>query len=433
MAIPVAESHFNRAASAEQHDAVRPRLPAAFLDLLCQYARMERPRLVVDLGCGPGPSAAAWADRAERVIGVEPAAAMVDVARRRAPGPHVEVRQGFGDRTGVPDGAADIVTAVQALHWMEPRATLAEIARILRPGGVFAAADHEGPASVDWEVEAAEHRFIETAVRLRRELGLTYEWPEKWPKAGHLERLRYSGFAYVREVLLHGTEVGSAERRVWGAVSVMVEDIDEFYARGVTPSRSAWPRSVPRPGESSARAAAGSPAGGCGSASRRSAPAIRPTMRGRARAVSGGAAPVPLDAGAQVVERERFAEEGRRRELARPVRRVAGGGDDHDGRVRRREPAVGLGEGVAVHHRHVHVQQDHVGRCGAAGQEQVQRSGAVGGSQDLVPLVLQRHLDEVPDLGVVVDDQHPQGGAARTPGLCHRPNGGVHHGSLIQR
>src|SRR5205823_417569 len=118
--------------------AVRPHLPGAFLDLLCQYARIERPHLVVDLGCGPGLSTFAWTDRAARVIGVEPAAAMVDLARQRTPGSYVEVRHAFAHRTGIPDGAADIVTAVQSFHWMEPRATLAEVARILRPGGVFA-------------------------------------------------------------------------------------------------------------------------------------------------------------------------------------------------------------------------------------------------------------------------------------------------------
>src|SRR5207237_4990549 len=125
-------------------------------------------------------------------------------------------------------------TAVQAFHWMEPRATLTEIARILRPGGVFAAVDCDAP-SVDWEVEVAGLRFIETAVRLRQDLGLRYAWPEKWPKAEHLNRLRDSGhFAYTREVLLHGVEVGSAARWVQRGINVMVEDLEEFYARGVT-------------------------------------------------------------------------------------------------------------------------------------------------------------------------------------------------------
>jgi hypothetical protein len=36
------------------------------------------------------------------------------------------------------------------------------------------------------------------------------------------------------EVLLHGMEAGSAARWVQGAINWTVEDIDEFYARGVT-------------------------------------------------------------------------------------------------------------------------------------------------------------------------------------------------------
>lgn len=234
MTVSLSESHFSRAAFAEQYDAVRPRLPGAFLDLLCQYARTERPRLVVDLGCGTGLSTIPWAGRAVRAIGLEPADAMVDVARAHCSCLGVELRTGFGHQTGVADGAADIVTAVQAFHWMEPQATLAEVARILRPGGVFAAADCGSPA-VDWEVEAAGRRFIETATRMREELGLTYAWPDRWPKGGHLGRLRESGhFVFTREVLLHGTEMVSAERYVQQTINVAVEDLDEFYARGAT-------------------------------------------------------------------------------------------------------------------------------------------------------------------------------------------------------
>ena len=35
--------------------------------------------------------------------------------------------------------------AVQALHWMEPAPTFGEVARLLRPGGVFAALDCDWP------------------------------------------------------------------------------------------------------------------------------------------------------------------------------------------------------------------------------------------------------------------------------------------------
>jgi SAM-dependent methyltransferase len=41
-----------------------------------------------------------------------------------------------------------VVLAVQALHWMEPVSTFVEVARLLRPGGVFAALDCDWPPSV---------------------------------------------------------------------------------------------------------------------------------------------------------------------------------------------------------------------------------------------------------------------------------------------
>jgi len=45
--------------------------------------------------------------------------------------------------TDLPDGCADIVTCSQSLHWMVPESTFAEVARILRPGGVFATYDYD--------------------------------------------------------------------------------------------------------------------------------------------------------------------------------------------------------------------------------------------------------------------------------------------------
>ena len=57
---------------AAEYDAHRPHPPHALLDLLTQLARVERPRLVVDLGSGTGLSTLAWAERAEEVVGIEP-------------------------------------------------------------------------------------------------------------------------------------------------------------------------------------------------------------------------------------------------------------------------------------------------------------------------------------------------------------------------
>src|SRR5215472_13569831 len=132
---------------ASSYDRTRPAPPPALPDLLLQMIRLPRPALVVDLGSGTGLSTVMWAERAERVIGIEPNADMRDEALRKLatlPHPneaHIEYREGTAQQTGLPDGCADIVTAAQSFHWMEPKATLAEIARILRPGGLFAAYD----------------------------------------------------------------------------------------------------------------------------------------------------------------------------------------------------------------------------------------------------------------------------------------------------
>jgi trans-aconitate methyltransferase len=83
-AVPVdpelAASAFGRADFGAEYDAVRPRPPAVLVDVLCRYARVDRPRLVVDLGCGTGLSTAGWAARAARVVGVEPAPGMLSTA-----------------------------------------------------------------------------------------------------------------------------------------------------------------------------------------------------------------------------------------------------------------------------------------------------------------------------------------------------------------
>src|SRR5688572_927557 len=95
------------------------------------------PALVVDLGSGTGLSTAVWADRARRVIGIESLAPVRRAVEVRCALPHASFRDGSAKATGLSDGAADIVTCTQSLHWMEPTSTFTGVARILRPGGVF--------------------------------------------------------------------------------------------------------------------------------------------------------------------------------------------------------------------------------------------------------------------------------------------------------
>jgi len=142
---------------ASAYDRTRPTPPPALLDLLTQLSHTPHPALVVDLGSGTGLSTAIWGERAQQVIGIEPNADMRTQAVRKIEqhpsAAHITYREGVAQHTGLPDGCADIVTCAQALHWMEPTATLAEIARILRPGGLFAAYDYDWPPTLRWELE----------------------------------------------------------------------------------------------------------------------------------------------------------------------------------------------------------------------------------------------------------------------------------------
>ena len=210
-------SGYDRTGFAEGYDRHRPRPPAVLLETLCRYARVERPALVVDLGCGTGLSTRAWSGRAERVVGVEPNPAMLDAAGA-APG--VEFRQAFAQQTGLDDGCADIVTCSQSLHWMDPEPTLAEAARILRLGGVFAAYDYDWPPVIDPEVDEAYAAYQDRRAEMRERRGLQ-RGADRYLKSEHLERMRASGhFRFCREILLHSIEDGDADRVVGFAYSL---------------------------------------------------------------------------------------------------------------------------------------------------------------------------------------------------------------------
>ncbi len=204
---------------ADTYHRYRPTPPAALVDLLIQLGGSERPALVVDLGSGTGLSTTLWANRAAHVVGVEPNDDMRAVAAAFTTAPNVEYRAGFAHETGLPGASADIVTVSQALHWMEPETTLAEVVRLLRPGGVFAAYDADFPPAVHWEAEAAFERCHARAAALIEQRGLARD-VTPWPKSEHLARMRASGlFRHVREVVLHSVEQGNAERLVGLALS----------------------------------------------------------------------------------------------------------------------------------------------------------------------------------------------------------------------
>jgi SAM-dependent methyltransferase len=152
---------------------------------------------------------------------VEPSADMRAQAEQVTMAANVVYREGFSHATGLSDGRADIVTCSQSLHWMLPGPTFAEAARILRPGGVFAAYDYDWPPLMpQWSAEAAFRRFRATARELERIHGVDHNLVRA-DKSGHLERMKASGrFQFTREFMLHHADEGSAARLVGLALSL---------------------------------------------------------------------------------------------------------------------------------------------------------------------------------------------------------------------
>jgi ubiquinone/menaquinone biosynthesis C-methylase UbiE len=248
--MPDAVSRFS--GFAEEYDAARPRPPADLVELISGWARAPAPD-VVDLGAGTGLSTMIWADRARHVTAAEPSADMRAVAQRKidaaASATSFTVTSGTAEDTGLAAASADIVTASQAMHWFDASRALPEIARVLRPGGVFAAYDCDWPPCIDWECDAAYAAADRRIGALETGRGLRPRHSGK----DHLDRLRRSGlFRHVTEVAVHGREQGDAARLVavllsqGGAVALLAAGVsaDEI---GLTALREVAARRLPGP------------------------------------------------------------------------------------------------------------------------------------------------------------------------------------------
>jgi predicted TPR repeat methyltransferase len=117
-----------------------PPLLLAAVTIACVTAgRPARFRRAIDLGCGTGLAARAFAAVAGEIIGIDLSPKMSE--RARATGLYAEVdvaeiAEGLGRR---PDASADLILAADVMayvHDMTP--LLAEVARVLAPGGLFA-------------------------------------------------------------------------------------------------------------------------------------------------------------------------------------------------------------------------------------------------------------------------------------------------------
>jgi len=123
--------------SAGQWDRLRDDLFGDRVHLAALAALADGDAVVGDLGCGTGQVSAALAPFVARVIAVDASSAMLQAAKRRLSGlDNIDLRRGELETLPIDDERLDVATLMLVLHHVpEPEKALAEVARVLKPGG----------------------------------------------------------------------------------------------------------------------------------------------------------------------------------------------------------------------------------------------------------------------------------------------------------
>lgn len=143
---PAARAGFG--AGAEVYDRSRPDYPPTAVEFLARKLRLGEAGPVLELAAGTGKLTRQLRPLAPRLVAVEPVAAMRRVLAQSLPG--VPVVGGLAEALPIRSGWAGAGLAAQAFHWFDGRAALAELYRVIRPGGGLGLLWNQRDDSVDW-------------------------------------------------------------------------------------------------------------------------------------------------------------------------------------------------------------------------------------------------------------------------------------------
>jgi SAM-dependent methyltransferase len=178
-------------AHADAYERARPAWPKEAAHWLVP----EDAKLVVELGAGTGKLTRAVTALGARVVAVEPDLRMLAVLR----GLELEGVEGSAEAIPFDDGVADAVVAGSSLHWFELEPALAEIHRVLRPGGRFGFGwnhrddRHPAIARMSETVYAAQARKGRSRWRSR-------DWAAELTASGLFGDLEHAHFEHVLEL-----------------------------------------------------------------------------------------------------------------------------------------------------------------------------------------------------------------------------------------
>ena len=122
----------------------------------------------LDVGCGPGETDSFLVGELGAIDGVDISEGVLEAARRRNPDVAYELYD--GEHLPYEDGEFDLVFTICVIHHVPPdrwESFFAELARVVRPGGVLAVVEHN-PLNPLTRLSVARCEFDDDAILLGR-------------------------------------------------------------------------------------------------------------------------------------------------------------------------------------------------------------------------------------------------------------------------
>ena len=169
-----ARDHFDRRADRWERDRRSSWIEAVPREALAALELSADDRLL-DVGCGTGPQVRSASPTVERATGIDLSASMIGEAVELADGlGNVDFAIADAERLPFPDGAFTAVLCTLSFHhYPNPSVAVAEMARVLEPGGRLAIGDACGDLLAARVADVFLRRFEPGHVKLyrSRELG----------------------------------------------------------------------------------------------------------------------------------------------------------------------------------------------------------------------------------------------------------------------
>jgi SAM-dependent methyltransferase len=233
---PLAEKF---AAAADSYDRGRPEYAPAVVSALADELGLGQGADVLDLAAGTGKLTRALLAGGMDVVAVEPQARLRELLADSVGAERV--RDGVAEMIPLGNGSVDAVTVADGFHWFDHEPALAEIRRVLRPGGGLALLS----TVPDWSGASWAHE-VGTLMAGRRPEEHPYfdgpPWQDAVRKAG--------GWSAPREIRVTSSQPTQPERIVDYIASVswvagmseeergeMLEKAGALVAAGETPDQ----------------------------------------------------------------------------------------------------------------------------------------------------------------------------------------------------